>query len=247
MKAKVLIPNRGVIALDIIDSLKSIGLETIVLHSPEDARSLPVKMADKSFKFFSSRLEDSYNDMETIIDKALELGVAYIHPGYGFLSENPEFAELCEKNNIKFIGPDAKMLRLVGDKIQLRKIADKLGIRVLPYSGPIKTPIDFDSLPPDFKYPMLVKPVKGAGGKGIRRVEYKKDAQEHIDKMLKREENQEHGILLEEFFPFAHQIEIPFIRDIQGNILFPPEIEPLFNVVSRKFSRNLPRSISLKT
>jgi len=86
MKQKVLIPNRGVIALDIIDSLKSIGMETIILHSPEDSLSLPVKLADRSYKFYSSKLEDSYLDTEAIIDKAMELKVDYIHPGYGFLS-----------------------------------------------------------------------------------------------------------------------------------------------------------------
>jgi len=242
MKEKLLIPNRGVIALDIIDSLKSIGLETIILHSPEDASSLPVKMADKSFKFFSSQLEDSYNDMETIIDKALELGVNYIHPGYGFLSESPEFAEMCERNNIKFLGPSSQILKITSNKIQLRKIADKLGIRVVPYTEPIKSPTNLDSLPPDFKYPMLIKPVRGAGGKGIRLVEYKKDAQEHINKMLKRDENREHGIFLEEFFPFAHQIEIPFIRDIQGNILFAPEIEAS---IQRRFQKIFQESPSV--
>ncbi len=242
MQEKVLIPNRGVIALDIIDSLKSIGLETILLHSPEDARSLAVKLADKSFKFFSSRLEDSYEDMESIIDKALELQVDYIHPGYGFLSENPEFARLCEQNNIKFIGPNSSVLEIVSNKIQLRKIADQIGIRVIPYTEPIKKPIDLDSLPPDFKYPMLIKPLKGAGGKGIRLVEYKKDAQEHIDKMLKREENRKQGIFLEEFFPFAHHIEIPFIRDIRGNILFPPEIE---SSIQRRFQKIFQESPSI--
>lgn len=242
MKKKVLIPNRGVIALDIIDSFKGIGLETILFHSPEDARSLPVKLADRSFKFFSSRLEDSYNDLEAIIDKTLELGVDYIHPGYGFLAEEPEFAEACLKNKIKFIGPDPEILWNVSHKIQLRQIAEKLGIRVLPYSGLIKSPVDFNSLPPDFKYPMLIKPLRGGGGRGIRLVEYKKDAQERIDKMLKREEHQKHGVFLEEFFPFAHHIEIPFIRDVQGNVLFPPEIE---SSIQRRFQKIFQESPSV--
>jgi acetyl/propionyl-CoA carboxylase alpha subunit len=89
-KEKVLIPNRGVIALDILYSLKSIGFETILLYSPADSLSLPVKLADRSYKFYSSKLEDSYMDLNTIIEKAIELRVDYIHPGYGFLSDNPE-------------------------------------------------------------------------------------------------------------------------------------------------------------
>jgi acetyl-CoA carboxylase, biotin carboxylase subunit len=242
MSKKVIIPNRGVIALDIIDALKSVGLETILLHSPEDSRSLPVKMADKSFKFYSSRLEDSYKDMETIIDKALELEADYIHPGYGFLAENPKFAELCEKNNIKFIGPSSDVLRTVRDKVGLRIAADKLGIKVLPYSKIIKTQVDLDDLPGDEKYPMLVKPVNGYGGKGIRLVEYKKDAQERINKMLKKEENNRFGLLTESYMPFAHHIEIPFMRDIKGNILFPPEIE---SSIQRRFQKIFQESPSI--
>lgn len=234
MNKKVIIPNRGVIALDIITSLKSIGLETILLYSPEDEHSLPVKMADKSFKFYSSRLEDSYRDMEAIIDRALDLEADYIHPGYGFLAETPEFAELCEQNNIKFIGPDSAVLRKVRDKIAIRKIADSLGIRVLPYSELITSAISLDDLPADDKYPMLIKPLHGQGGKGIRLVEYKKDAQERINKMVKQEEIQRHGVFLEDFFPYGHHIEIPFIRDIQGNILFPPEIE---SSIQRRFQK----------
>jgi acetyl-CoA carboxylase biotin carboxylase subunit len=242
MNKKVIIPNRGVIALDIIDALKSVGLETILLHSPEDSRSLPAKMADKSFKFFSSRLEDSYKDMETIIDKALELGADYIHPGYGFLAENPEFAEMCENNNIKFIGPSSKVLRTVRDKIALRNTADKLGIKPLPHSNVIKTPQELDQLPQDDQYPLLVKPVIGYGGKSIRLVDYKKDAQERIDKMLKQEENHRFGLFTETFMPFAHHIEIPFMRDIKGNILFPPEIE---SSIQRRFQKIFQESPSI--
>ena len=234
MRKKVIIPNRGVVALDIIDAYKALGFETILLHSPEDSNSLPVKLVEKSFKFYSSRLEDSYNDMETIIDKALELQADYIHPGYGFLAESWEFAELCEQNNIKFIGPNSKVLKKVRDKIGLRKIASGLGIKIVPHSDLIKTPVSLDFLPSDDKYPMLIKPLNGSGGIGIRLVDYKKDAQERINKMLKQEENQRHGLFLEEFFPHAHHIELPFIRDVQGNTLFPPEIE---SSIQRRFQK----------
>lgn len=242
MQKKVLIANRGVIALDIIDSLKSLDLETILLHSPEDSLSLPVKMADRNYKFFSSRLEDSYEDTEAIIDKALELKVDYIHPGYGFLSENADFAELCEENKIKFIGPESRILKIVRDKIEVRKIAQKLGIPVLPFSETIKRPITIDSLPTDFQYPLLIKPLIASGGKGIRRVESKKDAQEHIDKMLKLELNQKYGIFIEPFMGQGHHIEIPFIRDIKGNILFPPEIE---SSIQRRFQKLFQESPSI--
>jgi len=113
-------------------------------------------------------------------------------------------------------------------------MVDRLGIRVLPFSDVIKTPVNIDTILPETRYPILIKPVMGSGGKGIRQVEYKEDAQEHINKMLQLEENQKHGIFLEEFFPYAHHIEIPFMRDIEGNILFPPEIE---SSIQRRFQK----------
>ncbi len=234
MKKKVLIPNRGVIALDIIDSLKSIGLETILLHSPEDAHSLPVKMADKSYKFYSSRLEDSYLDMEAIIDRAIELKVDYIHPGYGFLAEEPEFSRLCKENNIKFIGPEPEVLELVKDKVGLKKMAEDLGIATTRSFGPIKSILDLENHSNGFKFPWIVKPINGSGGKGLKVVEFKKEAQEQIGEMLKRERFQQQGLLVEEFFPYGHHIEIPFFRDVHGNILFLPEIE---SSVQRRFQK----------
>ncbi len=241
MMKKVIIPNRGVIALDLIDSLKSVGLETILLHSPEDSRSLAVKLADRSYKFYSSRLEDSYMDMEAILEVALQNKADYIHPGYGFLSESSEFAQLCEENNIKFIGPDSKTLKVVRDKIQTRKIAERIGIQVVPYSPLYKSPVSAEALPSDFKFPLLIKPLVGSGGKGVRLVEFKKDAQERIDKMLKGEAIRKHGVFLEEFFPYAHHIEIPFFRDVRGNILFPPEIE---SSIQRRFQKIFQESSS---
>jgi acetyl/propionyl-CoA carboxylase alpha subunit len=137
-KEKVLIPNRGIIALDILYSLKSIGFETILLYSPADSLSLPVKLADRSYKFYSSKLEDSYMDLNTIIEKAIELRVDYIHPGYGFLSDNPEFSKLCKVNNIGFIGPEYEVLKIVENKIELKKIAENLGIKTLHHSKNLK-------------------------------------------------------------------------------------------------------------
>lgn len=239
---KVIIPNRGVVALDIIDSLKSLGLETILLHSPEDSFSLPVKLADKSYKFYSSRLEDSYMDLDSIIEKAVECKADYIHPGYGFLSEEPEFPRLCKKNKIKFIGPEAEVLEIIKDKIALRKMASGLGISILKHSNLIKSSMDFNTVVDTFKFPYIVKPLKGTGGKGIRIVENKKEAREQINEMLKRPENQEDGIFIEEFLPSGHHIEIPFFRDINNNILFLPEIE---SSIQRRFQKIFQESPSV--
>jgi acetyl/propionyl-CoA carboxylase alpha subunit len=242
MRKKVLIPNRGVVALDIIDSFKSIGFETILLHSPEDSNSLAVKLADRSFKFFSSRLEDSYNDLESIMDTASELEVDYIHPGYGFMAEEPEFSRECKRHGIKFIGPEPGVLEVVKDKVQLKKIAAEQGVETLKYSGPFRRPLDFGSIPNDFKFPWIIKPLKGFGGRRLKVVEYKKEAQEQINEMLKRKQHQKEGLFVEEFFPFGHHIEIPFFRDVYGNILFLPEIE---SSIQRRFQKIFQESPSI--
>jgi acetyl/propionyl-CoA carboxylase alpha subunit len=234
MKEKVLIPTRGVIALDIINSLNSMGMETLLMHSPEDSLSLPVKLADRSFKFYSSRLEDSYLDMEAIIEKAREVHADYLHPGYGFLAENPEFARLCRENGIRFIGPESEVLALVENKIALRETAAALGLPVLQSSRLIKSPLDFEDGNGECAYPIIIKPLKGSGGVGIRVADYRRDAQEQIANLLKREENTRAGIFFEEFRPYAHHIEIPFFRDRKDNILFLPEIE---SSIQRRFQK----------
>lgn len=234
MKEKVVIPNRGIIALDVIHSLNSIGLETVLMHSPEDSHSLPVKMADRSYKFYSSRLEDSYLDMEAIIEKACEIKADYVHPGYGFLSENPEFAKQCRDNGIRFIGPEHATLAAVENKLHLRALAAELGVPVLAHSDVIRSPIDFDGQEEKFKYPLVFKPVKGSGGRGIRVANFRKEAMEQIDTLLRREEIRKSGLFYEEYQPFAHHIEIPFFRDVKENILFLPEIE---SSIQRRFQK----------
>jgi biotin carboxylase len=197
MGEKVIIPNRGVIALDIINSLNSIGLETILLHSPEDSLSLPVKLADKSFKFFSSRLEDSYIDQDAIIEKAIELKADYIHPGYGFLAETPEFSRQCQKHHIRFIGPDFEVLRIVKDKIKLKERANNLGVKTLKHSALILTPLDVGSLDDEFKFPVIIKPAGSLGGMGIKVAEYRNEAMALINEML----NRKRAFLSKNFYP----------------------------------------------
>ena len=118
MKEKVLIPTRGVIALDIINSLNSMGMETLLMHSPEDSLSLPVKLADRSFKFYSSRLEDSYLDGEAILEKAREVRADYIHPGYGFLAENPGVRQALPREQHPLHRPRRRRARRRGGQDQ---------------------------------------------------------------------------------------------------------------------------------
>ncbi len=241
-RKKVLIPNRGTVALDIIQSLRSMGLETILLFSPEDAGSLAVKLADRSYKFYSSRPGDSYMDLDSIIEMAQELKVDYIHPGYGFLSENPEFAEACARIGITFIGPSSEVLHRVRNKMELKNTARRMGIRTVPQSEILNSPLDIEFVPADLKFPVIIKPNLGHGGQYIRVAEFRRDAQEKLQQMLKREAIQSSGVFLEEFLPFAHLIEIPFLRDAAGNILFLPEIE---SSLQRRFQKLYQESPSI--
>lgn len=234
MKEKVLIPTRGVIALDIINSLNSMGMETLLMHSPEDALSLPVKLADRSFKFYSSRLEDSYLDGEAILEKAREVKADCIHPGYGFLAESPEFARACRASGVRFIGPDADVLAAVEDKRKLRQTAESIGLPALRCSELLRSPLDCEACDEGFTYPLILKPLTGSGGRNIRVADYRREAQDQVANLLKREENARSGVFFEEFRPYAHHIEIPFFRDVKDNILFLPEIE---SSIQRRFQK----------
>ena len=241
-RQSVLIPNRGTVALDIIQSMRSMGLETILLFSPEDAGSLPVKLADRSYKFYSSRPEDSYMDLDSIMEMAVELGVDFLHPGYGFLSESPELAEQCARHGITFIGPSPDVLRRVRNKIELKNLAKQLGISTVPQSEVINSPLDIEFVSPDMKFPVIIKPVTGTGGHQIRVAEFRRDAQDKLQQMLKRDSIQQDGVFLEEFLPFAHHIEVPFLRDSSGNLLILPEIE---SSVQRRFQKVFQESPSV--
>ncbi|MDY0296111.1 MAG: biotin carboxylase N-terminal domain-containing protein [Acidobacteriota bacterium] len=241
-RQSVLIPNRGTIALDIIQSMRSMGLETILLFSPEDAGSLPVKLADRSYKFFASRPEDSYMDLESIMEMAVDLKVDFLHPGYGFLSESPELADQCARNGIGFIGPSAKVLQRCRDKIEMKNTARGMGIDTMAHSDIITSPLDIEFVSPEMKFPVIIKPVTGSGGHQIRLAEFRRDAQDKLQQMLKRDSIQQDGVFLEEFLPFAHHIEIPFLRDADGNLLILPEIE---SSIQRRFQKVFQESPSM--
>ncbi len=231
---KVLIPNRGEIALELIYSFKKKGFETILLHSPEDALSLPVKVADKSCKFISSKLNDSYMDIDAIIEKAQEFGAEYIHPGYGFLSESAEFAKKCLDNNIKFVGPDYKTLSTVADKPVLKDTAETAGIPVLQHSSRLSSPLDFDKVSETIKFPVIIKPVMGVAGRSIRTAASKRELEMKLSELFKREENRINGLFCEEYMGEARNIEVPFARDAEGKVRIFPEIEA---TIQRRFQK----------
>src|SRR6266480_1838370 len=169
MFEKVLIANRGEIALRVIRACKELGIRTLAVYSEADVDSLHVQLADESICIGAPPSSDSYLKIDRILSAAEVGDVDAIHPGYGFLSENAHFAEVCESCNIKFIGPPASAMHAMGDKNSARSCARKAGVPVTPGSdGIVETEKDAIKVAKKIGYPLMIKAVAGGGGRGMR-------------------------------------------------------------------------------
>ena len=178
MFTKILIANRGEIAVRIIRACREMGIETVVVYSEADAESLPVAMADERICIGGNSPKDSYLNMENIISAALVTKAQAIHPGYGFLSENPEFAKKCDENGIVFIGPPWDVIKLMGDKEKARELMSEIGVPIVPGSGVITSIEEAEAEADRIGYPVMIKASAGGGGKGIRVVFRKEELAE---------------------------------------------------------------------
>jgi pyruvate carboxylase subunit A len=168
MFKKLLIANRGEIACRIIRAAKELGIQTVAIYNEIESTARHVKMADEAYMIGVDPL-DTYLNMHRIIDLALEVGADAIHPGYGFLAENAEFAKLCEENNITFVGPSWQVIELMGDKARSKEVMKKAGVPVVPGSdGVLKDVEEAKALAREVGYPVLLKATAGGGGRGIR-------------------------------------------------------------------------------
>ncbi|MCX6356825.1 MAG: acetyl-CoA carboxylase biotin carboxylase subunit, partial [Candidatus Aureabacteria bacterium] len=169
MFEKILIANRGEIALRVIRACRELGIRTVAVYSEADVDSLHVRMADEAICIGPAQSAKSYLNIAAIISAAEIADVEAIHPGYGFLAENAHFAEICESCGIRFIGPKPENIRLMGDKVEARKIVKKAGIAILPGSEGIVSDRDEAlRVARRIGYPVMVKAVAGGGGKGLR-------------------------------------------------------------------------------
>ncbi len=169
MFSKILIANRGEIALRIIRACKELGIRTVAVYSEADVNSLHVKFADEAICIGGSASSDSYLNIPAIVSAAEITDVEAIHPGYGFLAENPHFAEVCESCQIKFIGPHPESMKMLGDKMAAKLAMKKAGLPVIPGSeGVVKTKEEALVIAKKLKYPVIIKASAGGGGKGMR-------------------------------------------------------------------------------
>ncbi len=219
MFKKILIANRGEIALRIIRTCKEMGIQTVAVYSTADRDSLHVRFADEAVCIGPPKSKDSYLNMQNIMAVAELVNADAIHPGYGFLAENAEFAELCDTYKIKFIGPTPAQMRSMGDKITAKETMLKAGVPCIPGSeGLIDTVADAKKIAKQIGYPVILKATAGGGGKGMRIV--RDDAGlEHAYNMARTEAGASFGndaVYLEKFIEEPHHIEIQVAGDRYG-------------------------------
>ncbi|MEO0399686.1 MAG: acetyl-CoA carboxylase biotin carboxylase subunit [Pseudomonadota bacterium] len=221
MFKKVLIANRGEIALRIHRACKELGLSTVAVHSTADADALHVRLADESVCIGPPAPKDSYLNIPAIISAAEITGADAIHPGYGFLSENARFAEIVEAHNITFIGPSADHIREMGDKIAAKAAMKRVGIPLVPGSdGPVNTVAEAEKAAADIGYPVLVKAASGGGGRGMKVAQTADDLAEAFN-TARAEASAAFGddaVYLEKYLQRPRHIEIQILADSHGNV-----------------------------
>jgi acetyl-CoA carboxylase biotin carboxylase subunit len=219
---KILIANRGEIALRIICACRELGIKTVAVYSEADEHALHVRFADEDVCIGPARSLDSYLSVPAIISAAEITGADAIHPGYGFLSESAYLAEVCEACHIKFIGPYPNVIRLMGDKARARKAMKKAGVPVLPGSdGPVQGEEQAAKVAKELGYPVIVKAVAGGGGRGMRIVRAPDELARSL-KTAQREAEAAFGVgdvYLEKYVESPRHIEIQVLGDHHGNVI----------------------------
>lgn len=218
---RVLVANRGEIAVRVIRACQELGIETVLAVSGPDRESLPAKMADRAVCIGPASPLKSYLSVKTIITAALGTGADAIHPGYGFLAEQPELGEACADYGLTFIGPNPDSIRKMGDKLVARKIAKALDIPVIPGSELIHGLKEAMTVAEELDFPILLKAAGGGGGKGIKIL----DSSEDLETVFKEASAEAHSafgddrLYIEHFLPNARHIEIQILSDRFGNVV----------------------------
>lgn len=221
MFSKILVANRGEVAVRIIRACKEMGIETVAVYSEADRNSLPVALADERICIGGNAAAESYLNQKNIISAALATNAEAIHPGYGFLSENAGFAKLCEENGIVFIGPKSEVISAMGDKDTSRQLMQQVGVPVVPGTEVLKDVEEAKKYAKEIGYPLLVKATAGGGGKGIRVVAREEDLEDAFH-TASREAESAFGngeVFLEKYLTHVRHVEMQILADQQGNIL----------------------------
>lgn len=219
---RVLIANRGEIAVRIIRACKELGIESISIYSTADKESLHVALADYSICVGPSEVQSSYLNLERIMSAAVALEVDAIHPGYGFLSENSKFAQMCEECNIIFIGPSSQSIKLMGNKSKAREVMKANSIPVIPGSDGIITSVEeAKRLAEQIGFPVIVKASLGGGGKGMRIIQTPDDMEKFIHQAQAEASNAfgDPSLYIEKYIATSRHVEFQILADKYGNTI----------------------------
>jgi acetyl-CoA carboxylase biotin carboxylase subunit len=217
---KVLIANRGEIALRILRACKELGVSTVAVHSTADADAMHVRLADESVCIGPPKASESYLNIPSIVSACEITGAEAVHPGYGFLSENARFADILEAHDIAFIGPSADHIRIMGDKIQAKETAEKLGIPVVPGSkGAVTGEADAARIAGEIGYPVLIKAAAGGGGRGMKVAETAADLPKALATARSEAKSAfgDDAMYIEKYLGNPRHIEIQVLGDGQGH------------------------------
>ncbi len=220
MLKKVLIANRGEIAIRIIRTCREMGIPTVAVYSEIDKDSLHTKLADEAICIGPAPSNKSYLNIKNILEAAVITGADSIHPGFGFLAENADFAKMCEESNIKFIGPSYNVIELMGNKSNSKDLMKANGVPVIPGSdGSIKSVKEAMEIAKKVGYPIMIKAAAGGGGKGIRLVKSEAELDEsyNIVKQEAKVSFNDDEIYIEKFIEEPHHVEIQVLADEYGN------------------------------
>lgn len=222
MFKKVLIANRGEIALRIIRALNELGIRNVLVYSKADEKSLPVMLADEKICIGPPKSSESYLNIPSIISAAEVSGADAIHPGYGFLSENPLFAEICETSGLVFIGPPASIIQMMGDKSNARQTMKRAGLPILEGSeNPVSSISEARKIASKIGFPIILKAVAGGGGKGMRVVRNKKELEEAFPVAQSEAESafSNPALYIERYLEGARHVEVQIMADNYGNVV----------------------------
>ena len=223
MFKKILIANRGEIACRVIKTARRMGIATVAVYSEADKDALHVEMADEAVCIGPAASKASYLVIDRIIAACQETGAEAVHPGYGFLSENPEFSRRLEESGIVFIGPKHASVAAMGDKIESKRLAMKAGVNTIPgYNEAIADAAHAAGIARDIGYPVMIKASAGGGGKGLRVAYNDAEAAEGFDSCRNEARNSfgDDRVFIEKFVEGPHHIEIQVIGDAQGNVVY---------------------------
>ena len=218
---RLLVANRGEIAVRIIRACRALGIESVVAVSEVDRDSLPARLADRSVCIGPSRAAASYLNSDALLATALGAGCDAVHPGYGFLAENPDFGAACERNGLVFVGPRPETVKTMGNKLTAREIAEQAGVPVVPGSSSVATFGDAAAVVEAIGYPVLLKAAAGGGGRGIRIVHAPDELRGTFQSAAAEAEAAfgDGTLYAERFIADGRHIEVQVFGDQQGNVI----------------------------